>query len=85
HLLNFGESIRQIQRGPNTHKYQPRSSYFPSRILSAILDSLLVIHFPSELEVIINNSWAYYSSHGTALFNLIIEIQTSIKVQQNNA
>ncbi|KAF8234406.1 hypothetical protein L208DRAFT_1261715, partial [Tricholoma matsutake] len=62
-----------------------RLSYFPPCIISSILDTLLVIHLPSEIEDILKNSWAYYSSHGTALFNSIIEIQTSIKVQWNNA
>jgi len=84
HLLHFGESIRQFERHSDSHKYRPRSSYFPSRVMSSILDTLLVIHFPSKLEEILNNSWAYYFSHGTALFDLIIEIQTSIKVQRNN-
>jgi hypothetical protein len=83
HLLNFGESIRQIERKSDTHKYHPRSSYFPSRVLSLILDKLLVIHFPSELDQILNGSWSYYSSHGNALFDSIIEIQISITVQRN--
>lgn len=85
HLLNFGESIRQIERCSSSHKYRPRSSYFPSRIMSSILDSLLDIHSPFELEDILNDSWAYYSSHGTSLLNIIIDIQTSIKVQRNSA
>jgi len=83
HLLNFGESIRQIERKSDTHKYRPRSSYFPSRALSLILDKLLVIHFPSELDQILNGSWSYYSRHGNALFDSIIEIQISITVQRN--
>ena len=83
-LLDFGESIRQIERCSSSHKYRPRSSYFPSRIMSSILDSLLVIHSPFDLEDILNDSWAYYSSHGTSLLNTIIDIQTSIKVQRNS-
>lgn len=83
HLLNFGESIRQIERRSDTHKYRPRSSYLPSRVLSLILDKLLVIHFPSELDQLLNGSWSYYSSHGNALFDSIIEIQVSIAVQRN--
>lgn len=85
HLLDFGESIRQIERHSGSHKYRPRSSYFPSRVLSSILDTLLIIHFPFELKDILNNSWAYYSSHGASLFNTIIEIQTSINVQRNSS
>ena len=84
-LLNFGESVRQIELRSNNHKYRPRSSYFPSRILSSILDALFIIHSPSDLEHILNDSWPYYSSHGTALFNSIIQVQTSITVQRNTA
>ncbi|KIK00101.1 hypothetical protein K443DRAFT_101047, partial [Laccaria amethystina LaAM-08-1] len=65
----------------NTHKYRPRSSYFPSCILSLLLDKLLVIHFPSELENILDGSWSYYSSHGDTIFDSTIQIQTSITVQ----
>jgi hypothetical protein len=85
HLLEFGESIRQLERRSDNHPYRPRSSYFPSRILSLILDTLLTIHFPSDLDRILNDSWAYYSSHGPALFDSILQIQTSITVQRNTA
>jgi len=85
HLLKFGESIRQIERHSDNHAFRPRSSYFPAHILSLILDTLLIICFPSDLDHILNNSWAYYSSHGSALFDSIIEIQTTIAVQRNNA
>jgi len=71
------------ERRSDTHKYCPRSSYFPSRILSLLFDKLLIIHFPSELERILNGSWSYYSSHGNALFDSIIQIQISITVQRN--
>ena len=81
-LLKFGESIRQLERRSNNHAYRPRSSYFPSRILSLILDTLLTIHFPSDLDHILNDSWAYYSSYGTTLFDSIIQIQISITVQR---
>jgi len=83
HLLDFGESIRQTERRSDTHKYRPRSSYFPSQVLSLLLDKLLVIHFPSELKHILNGLWSYYSSHGNALFDSIIQIQTSIMVRRN--
>jgi len=84
-LLEFGVSIRQIERRSDTHKCRPRSSYFPSRILTLILDTLLVIHFPSDLDRILNDSWAYYSRHGPAQFDSIIQIQTSITAQRNTA
>jgi len=85
HLLNFGESIRQIERQSDTHKYRPRSSYFPTRVLTLILDALLIIHFLSDLDRILNGSWAYYSGHGPALFDSIIRIQTLITAQRNAA
>lgn len=84
HLHSFGETIRQTELRSTAHKYRPRSSYFPSRVLSLLLDTLLVIHFPSELEQILNGSWSYYSSYGTALFDSIIQIQTSINVQRTS-
>ena len=85
HLLEFGESIRQLERRSDNHAYRPRSSYFPSRILSLIVDTLLTIHFQSDLDRILNDSWAYYSSHGPALFDSILQIQKSIIVLRNTA
>jgi hypothetical protein len=83
HLLKFGESIRQLERWSDNHAYRPRSSIFPSRILSLILNALLTIHFPSDLDDILNDSWAYYSSYGPALFDSVLQIQTSITVLRN--
>lgn len=85
HLLKFGKSICQLERRTDNHGYRPHSSYFPSRILSLILDTLLTIHFPSDLDHILNNLWAYYSSYGHALYDSIIQIQTSIIVQRKKA
>lgn len=85
HFLDFGESVRQHESNSNNHNvYCPQSSYFPSHILSSILDQLLVIHFPSQLEDIVNNSWIHYSSHGTALFDSIIMIQVQILAQRSS-
>src|ERR1700678_3528542 len=83
-LLTFGESIRQIERRSESHKYRPRSSYLPSRILSLILDALLIIHFPSDLEHILKDSWVYYSSHGPALFDSIIQDSKSKLQSKSN-
>ena len=46
---------------------------------------MLTIHFPSDLDHILNNLWAYYSSYGHALYDSIIQIQTSIIVQRKKA
>jgi hypothetical protein len=42
HLLNFGKSIRQIEQWLNVHKYRAHSSYFPSQIVSSLLDRFSV-------------------------------------------
>lgn len=80
HLLEFGESIRQVERFSDSHKYRPRSSYFPLDVLTSILDNLFIIHFPSHLKDLLDQSWIYYNTHGTALYDSIIEIQTRINV-----
>ncbi|KAF8952160.1 hypothetical protein BDZ97DRAFT_1632257, partial [Flammula alnicola] len=72
HLLEFGDSIRQMERRSDSHKYRLRSSYFPLDVSSSILDKLFVIHFPSDLEDLLDNSWIYYGTHGSALYNSII-------------
>jgi len=46
---------------------------------------LLVIHFPSHLEDLLGLSWIYYNTHGTTLYDSIIDIQTHINVGRTNA
>jgi hypothetical protein len=86
HLLEFGESIRQLERFSDTsHKYCPRSSYFPLDVLTSILDNLFIIHFPSHVKDLLDQSWIYYDTHGTALYDSIIDIQTCINVGRTKA
>ncbi|KAF8884727.1 hypothetical protein CPB84DRAFT_1656978, partial [Gymnopilus junonius] len=81
HLLKFGNSLWCIERRSGSNKYRPCSSFLPPRIISLILDVLLIIHFPADLEQVLNDSWVHYSSHSHALFDSIIGIQTSIDSQ----
>ncbi|KAF8232601.1 hypothetical protein L208DRAFT_1271363, partial [Tricholoma matsutake] len=69
----------------DSHKYWPCSSYFPLDVLSSILDKLLVIHFPSHLEDILNNSWIYYGTYGNTLYDCIINIQMCIIAECDKA
>ena len=85
HLVEFGESIRQLERCSDGHKYRPRSSYFPLDVSSAILDMLLVIHFPSHLDDILKETWIYFGTHRMSLYNSIIDIQTRIKAGRTKA
>ena len=85
HLLNFGKSIRRKDWWSDIHKYQAHSSYSPSQIVSLLLDQLLIIHFSSNLELVLHGSWHYYLSHGSALFDWIILIQVVILVERNQA
>ena len=85
HFVDFGLYIYRLERNSSHHNlYLPRSSYFPSLIITLILDHLLVIHFPSQLEDILKKSWMHYSIHGTALFDSIITIQTVISTQRSS-
>ena len=83
HLLNFGESIQQKERWSDVHKYQARSSYFPSQIVSPLLDRLLIIRLPFNVEQVLYALWHYYLSHGSALFDSIISIWAVILVERN--
>ncbi|PPQ98765.1 hypothetical protein CVT26_014348 [Gymnopilus dilepis] len=84
-LHDFGEYVRRKELYTDSNKYRPRSSYFPTHILASILDALLVIHFPADLEHILNNSWPYYLQHGSKLYDVVIEIQASINLQRSIA
>jgi len=53
-------------------------------MLLLILDQLLVIHFPAQLEDIVKKTWMHYLKYKNILFNSIITIQTLIIAQQTN-
>ncbi|PPR04699.1 hypothetical protein CVT26_015024 [Gymnopilus dilepis] len=82
HLVKFGDSLWSTERRLDGNQYRPRSSYFPPRILSVILDALLIIHFPADLDSLLAGSWIYLSTHGRSLFDAIIDIQSSINTQR---
>jgi hypothetical protein len=85
HFTELGALIRQLERTSDSHNlYLPRSSYFPSHILSPILDQLLVIHFPAQLEDIVKKSWLHYPKYKDLLFDSVITIQVLIKAQRTN-
>jgi len=85
HFTDLGSTIRQLERSSDKHNlYIPRSSYFPSHVFSLILDQLLVIHFPAQLEDIVKNIWLHYTKHQHLLFDSIITVQTLILAQRTN-
>lgn len=85
HFNDFGESIWQLKKGSNNHNlYLPCSSFFPSNILSLLLNQLLIIHFPAQLEDIVKKTWLHYPKYQNLLFDLLITIQTLIVTQQTN-
>ena len=85
HFTDFALTIRQLERSSdNRNLYTPRSSYFPSHILSSILDQLLLIHFPAQLEDIVKKTWMHYHKYKNILFDSIIMIQTLIIAQRTN-
>lgn len=85
HFADFGATIRQLERSSVNHNlYLPCSSYFPSHILSLILDQLLVIHFPAQLEDIVKNTWMHHQKHTNLLYDSIITFQILIKAQRTN-
>ncbi|EDR14478.1 uncharacterized protein LACBIDRAFT_305090 [Laccaria bicolor S238N-H82] len=74
YFFTFGEFICQIERCSDNHTFRPHSS-LDGLHLSPTLNTLLIMiqfHFPSNFSRILHDSWAYYSSHISALFNFII-------------
>ncbi|EDR01321.1 uncharacterized protein LACBIDRAFT_312142 [Laccaria bicolor S238N-H82] len=87
YFFTFGEFICQIERRSDNHAFRPRSSLSGSH-LSPTLDTFLImiqIHFPSNFGRVLHDSWAYYLSHLSALFDFIIQTHTLITVQRNTS
>jgi hypothetical protein len=81
-LLKFGEIVRTVESRNDLHGYCPKSSYFPFPIITSILDNLTTINTQQRLGALIP-TWTYIKSHhGTALFALILRLQSKMKTDR---
>jgi hypothetical protein len=82
-LVAFGEMVRLAQYRLVTNQSRPKSSYFPSRILTTLLDKLLLFDKIDTLDAAVH-SWPFYAEYKHSLFELV-RLQSGFLAQRETA
>ncbi|KAF7372288.1 P-loop containing nucleoside triphosphate hydrolase protein [Mycena venus] len=82
-LADFGETVRQAERKNRAHQNQPRSSFFPTSVIRALLDDL---SFDSleKLEPVLQ-SWIYAAGYRVRLYAVVHTPRTTINSRSETA
>ncbi|KAJ6622170.1 hypothetical protein B0H10DRAFT_1944777 [Mycena sp. CBHHK59/15] len=73
-LTTFGETVHLAERNRDTHQNWPKSSYFPSLVIKAVLDQLLAVDSVATLKATIS-SWIFCSGHIESLYVMVQKLQ----------
>ncbi|KAJ7330806.1 P-loop containing nucleoside triphosphate hydrolase protein [Mycena albidolilacea] len=83
-LVAFGEMVRLAQYRLVANQSRPKSSYFPSRILTTLLDKLLLFDKIETLNTAVH-SWPFYTEYKHRLFGLVRELRSGFLAQRETA
>ncbi|KAK6992369.1 hypothetical protein R3P38DRAFT_2570403, partial [Favolaschia claudopus] len=84
HLQKFGTRLQQLEHKRGRFLEHPRSLFLPSSIQSTLLDKMLSISSLSDLQSTVH-TWRHRDSHCMSLYQVILEIQTEIGVDRDEA
>jgi hypothetical protein len=83
-LTKFGETVRRAEFQKIANHHRPKSSYFPSSVCTIILDKLLSFD-PLESLTTVVQPWIFALNHTNSLYELVIDLQTSINSDRDEA
>lgn len=83
-LTKFGETVRRAEYKKIANHHRPKSSYFPSSVCTIILDKLLSFDSLESLNAVVQ-PWIFALNHTDSLYELVIDLQTSINSDRDEA
>ncbi|KAJ7838415.1 hypothetical protein B0H13DRAFT_1911843 [Mycena leptocephala] len=83
-LTKFGETVRRAEYKKIANHHRPKSSYFPSSVCTIILDKLLSFDSLESLTAVVQ-PWIFALNHTDSLYELVIDLQTSINSDRDEA
>ncbi|KAJ6549749.1 P-loop containing nucleoside triphosphate hydrolase protein [Mycena capillaripes] len=83
-LLEFGGTVHRAERKLPANRNRPKSSYFPTSLVRAILDKILTLDSFSTLENILI-SWAFATGHRVRLYAVVHNLRATICSQRETA
>ncbi|KAJ6506054.1 hypothetical protein DFH09DRAFT_1334888 [Mycena vulgaris] len=83
-LTEFGETVRRAERKHSANQNRPKSSFFPTSIISSIILSLLALDSLTTLDTLIQ-LWTFAAGHIDLLYTVIQQLQASSAAQREEA
>ncbi|KAJ6583376.1 hypothetical protein DFH09DRAFT_1435763, partial [Mycena vulgaris] len=83
-LLEFGGTVHRAERKLPANRNRPKSSYFPTSLVRAILDKLLTLDSLSTLETVLI-SWVFATGYRVRLYAVIHNLRATISSQRETA
>ena len=83
-LVTFAETVRCAERKNIAHQNRPKSAFFPSSLIKAVLKSLLSLESRLMLDNILG-SWTFASKYTEPLFAIIQRLQRTFRAERETA
>jgi hypothetical protein len=80
-LTEFGETVRRAERKNRAHQNRPRSSFFPTSLIRALLDSLPSIDSLEKLKLVLH-SWIFAAGYRARLYAVVHSLRTTINSER---
>ncbi|KAJ6478885.1 P-loop containing nucleoside triphosphate hydrolase protein [Mycena sanguinolenta] len=83
-LITFGQTVYRAEHKQLIHQHRPKSSYFPSSVITVVLNNLLALDSIDKLEPIVQ-SWAFSRGYRVRLYAVVHDLRTTVSAQRDEA
>ncbi|KAJ7885312.1 hypothetical protein B0H14DRAFT_2563954 [Mycena olivaceomarginata] len=83
-LVRFGNTVYRAEHKLPVNRSRPKSAYFPSSILSSLLDNLLSLNSLAKLEGLVE-PWYFSRDYRVRLYAVVHDLFSSISAQRERA
>ncbi|KAJ7214351.1 P-loop containing nucleoside triphosphate hydrolase protein [Mycena pura] len=83
-LEKFANGVRLVEQRHTENQHRPKSSYFPSTFRDALAANLLSLNSLFDVHALVS-SWIFAASHAGALYDLVVELQATIRSDRDTA
>ncbi|KAJ7203349.1 hypothetical protein GGX14DRAFT_570225 [Mycena pura] len=80
----FADRVYLVEQRHPDNQHRPKSSYFPSVFREALAEKLLFSDSLSDVHALVS-SWIFAASHAGSLYDLVVELQATIRSDRNTA
>ncbi|KAF7343562.1 P-loop containing nucleoside triphosphate hydrolase protein [Mycena sanguinolenta] len=83
-LITFGQTVYRAEHKLPMHQHRPKSSYFPSSLITSIVNNLLALDSIDKLEPLVE-SWAFSRGYLVRLYAVVHDLRMTIVTQREEA